>query len=138
MRIIRQLLQCSKRINEIKPGDFIRETRLIRQEDVDKFADICGDHNPIHTTESQQPIVHGALLNSLVSGIIGMKFPGPGTIVLSQQFSFPNKCIPNETIEIFVELLEARKIMKVRYEITQNKDVVFQGTANLLKSKVIL
>lgn len=135
MRIFRKLQQTSRILNQIKTGDRIKETRFIKQEDVDKFADVSGDHNPIHTIQSQQPIVHGAFLNSIVSGIIGCKFPGPGTIVLSQQFSFPNKCYPDDAIEIVIELLESRKIMKVRYEITQSENIVFEGTANLLKPR---
>lgn len=135
MRFLRQLHQASKIFSEIKPGDSIKVTRLIAQNDVDHFSEVSGDHNPIHKTGSPQPIVHGAFLNSIVSGIIGTQFPGPGTMVLSQQFTFPNKCYPDEPIDIVIELLEARKIMKVRYEITQSDNVVFHGTANLLKSK---
>lgn len=126
--------------NKIKVGDFVKEIRLITQRDVDKFSHISGDHNPIHKQDFSDktdtpPIVHGAFLNAIVSGIIGSKLPGFGTLVLSQEFSFPQKCLIDEEIQILVEILEARKIIKVRYEVTQNNQAVFKGTANLLMTK---
>lgn len=114
----------------------VRETRIITQNDVDRFAEVSGDHNPIHKA-SHRPIeqrcVHGALLNALVSGIIGTKMPGPGCMVLSQQFSFPAKCVVDKEIELLVKLIENRKIMKVSYSIVQCDNVVFEGTAKLIK-----
>lgn len=139
MRIFNRLLQSLKS-SHLKVGDFIKETRIITQKDVDTFSDVSGDHNPIHKKEfcdemKTRPIVHGALLNGIVSGIIGTKFPGPGTLVLTQEFTFPKKCYPDEEIEVVIELLEARKIMKVRYEITQSDQLVFEGIASLLKTQ---
>lgn len=130
MKLFNFLCQSSRKL---KVGDFIKEKRIITQSEVDKFSDLCGDHNPIHKiSDNNQPIIHGAFLNSIISGVIGTKFPGPGTIVLSQEFNFPKKCYPNEEFEILIEVLEARKIMKIQYDITQNNQSVFKGTANLL------
>lgn len=114
----------------------VRETRIITQADVDCFADISGDHNPIHksTHPVEQRCVHGALLNALVSGIIGTKMPGPGTVVVSQTFTFPAKCVVDQEIELNVRLIENRKIMKVAYSVTQSNIVVFEGTAKLIRT----
>lgn len=47
-------------------------SRVITKSDVEKFAVVSGDTNPIHF-EGDNPIVHGALLISIISGIIGTK-----------------------------------------------------------------
>ena len=46
--------------------------RSISKVDVDGFAAISGDTNPIHF-EGETPIVHGAFLIAIVSGVIGTK-----------------------------------------------------------------
>lgn len=102
---------------------------------MDAFAQLTNDHNPIHksTDANATPFVHGAFINSLVSGVIGTYVPGPGTVVVSQSFSFPHKCVVDKEIEINVEVVERRKIMKVVYECKQEGTVVFEGTARLVK-----
>lgn len=134
-----RIIQCLRQVSQLsfKAGDFIKETRIITQKDVDNFSDLTGDHNPIHkkSKTNQRPLVHGAFLNSIVAGLIGSKLPGAGTIVLSQNFSFPSKCFTDHPIEVFIELLDVRKIIKVKYECVQGDDVVFQGEAKLMVTK---
>lgn len=115
----------------------VREIKFITQEDVDRFAELTGDHNPIHksTHPEAKRLVHGALLNGLVSGVVATKLPGPGTIIISQAFSFPHKCVVNKNIEIVIYLIENRKIMNISYECTQDGLVVFKGTAKLIAEK---
>lgn len=121
----------------LKAGDFVRVHKTISTQELDAFSNLTSDHNPIHkvTPDNQTPPVHGAFLNSLVAGIIGTKLPGPNTIVVSQNFSFPSKCYANEPIEIYVELLDVRKIIKTSYKCTQNDQVVFEGEARLIMNK---
>lgn len=115
----------------------ITELRQITQQDVDSFTKLTGDENPIHSVNQPEVkrLVPGALLNSLMAGIIGTKLPGPGSVVVSQEFSFPNKCIVNEQIQFYVKLVEQRKIMKVSYECKQCEKIVFSGSARLVKLK---
>ena len=68
---------------------------VVTAEDVVKFADISGDHNPVHldeayakTTRFGGRIAHGMLGAALISAVLGMKLPGPGTVYLSQSLSF--------------------------------------------------
>ena len=56
---------------------------LISQDLINRFADLCGDHNPIHvdpeyaaTTRWGGTIAHGALVEALMSAEIARKFPG--------------------------------------------------------------
>ncbi|MEL7232057.1 MAG: MaoC family dehydratase, partial [Pseudomonadota bacterium] len=59
----------------------------ITEKDIDLFAEVSGDRNPLHMDEayaSQTPfgqrIAHGALTASYISGILGNNLPGPGAI----------------------------------------------------------
>lgn len=132
MRLFRFAQQAVR--SGFKVGDCVKETRIITETDLDRFSDLSGDHNPIHkrSLENVNPIVHGAFLNSIVAALIGNQLPGPGTIVISQTFSFPSKCFTDIPIEIKVELQEVRKIMKVKYECRQKNEVVFEGEAKLM------
>lgn len=112
--------------------------RRLTQEDVDQFAVISGDTNFVHSRQCppEQRCIHGALLNGLVSAVIGTKLPGPGAIVLAQTFSFPNKCVVDEEITITVTLIQDRKIKKVQYECKQSGLTVFIGSADLIIQNV--
>lgn len=65
------------------------------QAQVDQFAALSGDSNPLHldadyaaTTSFKRPIMHGILGAALFSKAMGMDFPGPGTVYLSQTLQF--------------------------------------------------
>ena len=65
------------------------------QEEVNRFAEVTGDKNPVHTdadyaskTMFKRPIMHGMLGASLFSKVFGTLFPGEGTIYLKQTLNF--------------------------------------------------
>ena len=120
----------------IKVGDFVKERRRITQKDLDAFSSLTGDYNPLHCQPLPlKSLVHGAFLNSIVAGLIGTQLPGAGSLVTSQNFSFPSKCFVNDEIEITVEDEEVRKIIKIKYKCVQNNAVVFEGEARLVMNK---
>lgn len=130
-KLVQQIARYSK------SGDFVKESRIITQQDLDDFSRLSGDQNPVHksTSENLKPLVHGAFLNSIVAGIIGSKIPGIGTLVVSQNFEFPSKCYTGP-VDVHIELVEVRKIIKANYEVTQNGRSVFRGTAKLVMNKL--
>ena len=81
-------------IDELKVGDSACIEKVVTEEDVYLFAKVTGDYNPLHTDKFQykdkfkKRIAHGVLLAGYVSACIGMKFPGPGTVYLSQNSKF--------------------------------------------------
>jgi acyl dehydratase len=126
----------------LKEGDRVSEVRCISQEDVDAFAKLTGDHNPIHKawgrTSDRPVIVHGALLNGLISGVIGTKLPGPGTVVVSQTLHFPIPCYAGEQVTVTVEVTSVRKIIVCKFGCTVNRDntiTVLHGEAKLIPMK---
>lgn len=74
-----------KKLNfdSIKVGDTAEIVHKITQNDVDLFASLTGDFNPLHvnkdyakTTPFQKPVVHGMLSASFISALIGTRLPG--------------------------------------------------------------
>lgn len=120
-------------INNLRVGDQVSVLKVITNDDILKFAELTGDHNPIHT-ESARNIAHGALLNGLVSGLIGTKLPGAGTIVVEQNITFPKPCYAGDTVEVIVKIKSVRKIIKCVYMCIANGDrVVLEGEAKLIR-----
>lgn len=122
----------------IKEVPKIVEKRIITQAEVDQFAQLTGDMNFIHSADCppERRCVHGAFLNAIVAGIIGTKLPGAGSIVLQQDFAFPQKCVCDEEIIITVRLLENRHIKKIVYDCRQKGLPVFTGSANIIVKKI--
>jgi hypothetical protein len=80
-----------KRINELEIGqkEFVEKT--ISETDIYLYAGITGDLNPAHVNEEYAKntffkgrIAHGMLTAGLISAVLGMKLPGPGTIYMAQ------------------------------------------------------
>lgn len=69
--------------------------KRITESDIEIFADISGDKNPVHLCDDyasasvfKERIAHGILTASLVSTVFGTKLPGPGCIYISQSLNF--------------------------------------------------
>jgi 3-oxoacyl-[acyl-carrier protein] reductase len=79
--------------SKIKAGDEFQFSKGITAEDVEAFAKLSGDRNPLHMDDSfaarthfQRRVVHGMLVANYVSTMIGMRCPGPGALWSQQNF----------------------------------------------------
>ena len=79
----------------MKIGDSIKKDFSFTQVDVEAFAKLTGDNNPIHldadyaaTTQFKRPIIHGHLSSSIFTKVLGTEFPGFGSIYLRQETEF--------------------------------------------------
>jgi len=77
-----------------KVGDSAEITKTIEQADVDAFAGVTGDHNPVHvdeefakTTRFGRRIAHGMLTASLISAVLANKLPSVSWIVATAEGS---------------------------------------------------
>jgi 3-hydroxybutyryl-CoA dehydratase len=82
-------------LEDLKLGMTAELTRTITEADVNVFADLTGDHNPVHVDEAfakntifQTRIAHGAFIASLLSAVMGTQLPGPGAIFRSLNLTY--------------------------------------------------
>lgn len=106
-------MTSGKSIQELKIGDSAQLTRTITEKDVEEFARVTGDTNPLHLDEGYAQktlfkgrIAHGLLSMGLFSTILGNIFPGHGTIYLSHEIKFLAPVRIGDTITARVEVLE--------------------------------
>ena len=97
-------------------GDSASINNIFTCEDVEKFASVSKDINPIHLLEAAaaesifgQRIVHGTLVASLFSALLGVHLPGEGSIYLGQTLSFKAPVFINEQVTASVEVVEIRE-----------------------------
>ncbi len=132
-----------KTINELKLGDKAYFQKTITETDVYMYAGITGDLNPAHINEEYAKdtmfkgrIAHGMLTAGLVSAVLGMQLPGPGTIYLKQELKFTAPVRIGDTIKAEVEVSEMiveKNRIKLRTTCTnQNGDVVLDGEATVM------
>jgi acyl dehydratase len=76
-------------------GQVFNHEFVFTQEQVNTFAKVSGDNNPIHldaeyaaTTPFKRPIIHGIFSASIFSKYFGTINPGEGTIYLKQSLEF--------------------------------------------------
>ena len=80
---------------------------------VEKFSNLSGDLNPLHmdnefaeSSSFNKRIVHGMLLASFFSQLIGMKLPGKNALYFSQTLNFRSPCYIDDEIEVVGEVIE--------------------------------
>jgi acyl dehydratase len=90
------------------------------QEQVNDFAKLTGDTNPIHLnmeyaaqTAFKKPIMHGMLGACIFSKVFGTICPGPKSIYLSQSLEFKKPLYPdqNYTAKFTIRGMEKKKIV---------------------------
>lgn len=125
----------------IKIGEVFEFKRQITREDMDCFARLTGDYNPIHIDSEyaksklfKDRIVYGMLSASLFSTLIGMHCPGRGSLYLSQTLNFRSYLIPGDEVivrgEIFKKYDSIRTIV-IKTLIINNDKIIMDGEARV-------
>ena len=102
-----------KSIDELKVGDSAQFSKTITEKDINDFARVTGDFNPLHLDQGYAEktifkgrIAHGLLSVGLLSSILGNILPGHGTIYLSHEIKFLAPVRIGDTITAKVEVIE--------------------------------
>jgi 3-hydroxybutyryl-CoA dehydratase len=114
----------------------------ISAEEVKRFAEVVGDLNPIHLDAEfaeksffKKRIVHGAFLAGLISKILGMDFPGQGTVYISQNSVFKRPVYVDTTVKVEVKVTEVmkekRRLVLETNVLNENKEVCLTGSATV-------
>jgi 3-hydroxybutyryl-CoA dehydratase len=126
-------------------GDTAEITKRITAADIEGFAGVTGDYNPIHlddqfakTTRFGRRIAHGMLTASLISSVIANKLPGQGSIYLGQNLKFVAPVFLDDEITARVTVKEVREdkpVIKLDTICTNQRDeIVIRGEATVLVS----
>jgi len=124
-------------------GQKATRTQTITDEMIRTFADLIGDHNPIHlddayaaNTRFGKRIAHGMIAASLISATLANDLPGPGTVYLSQTLQFKAPVYLGDTVTAIVEVKAVREdkpiVTLTTACVNQENVVVIEGEAVVL------
>ncbi|MDT1061050.1 MaoC family dehydratase [Paracoccus sp. CPCC 101403] len=116
--------------------------KVVTDEDIELFAQVSTDHNPVHLDETyardtifEGRIAHGMLTAGLISAVIGEQLPGHGTVYLGQTLKFMAPVRPGDMVraEVTVEAIEhARRRVTLATRCLVGDTVVLKGEALVL------
>src|SRR3989338_1060615 len=129
--------------DDIRIGDKAEFERVISTEDVDLFAKLTGDFNPVHINDAyamktrfKGRVAHGMLTASFISRIIGMTLPGRGALYLSQncEFLVPVKIGDRIRVVVVVEQIhKSTNILSLKTRIFNHEGtLVINGNAKVM------
>ena len=128
---------------KFKIGDSASISKTITDRDIQAFAEVTGDHNPIHLddeyaakTRFGSRIAHGMLSASLISSVLANKLPGPGSVYLSQTLKFVKPVLPGDSVTARVTVTGIRDdkpiITLETVCVNQHNEPVLKGEATVL------
>ena len=90
-------------------------TRTFTPEDVERYAAITGDRNPLHfdaafaaARRPRRLIVHGGITTGLFNALVAQELPGPGSVFLHQEWDYPAPAFIGDTVTAEAEVIAAR------------------------------
>ena len=124
--------------DEIQIGQTAELKHKITQEDINKFIDLTGDDNKLHTdsefaakTSFKKPVAHGMLGATFISTIIGTKLPGDGALWYSQNLEFLSPVRVGDSLTIRAEVIskdDRQQAIELKTDIiNQDRKVVTRG-----------
>ena len=132
-------------LEDLELGMTASTAAIITEEMINTFADITGDHNPVHvdaefakTTQFGQRIAHGALSASFISAVLGNDLPGPGALFVELNLRFRTPAfIGDEVIAVaeVAEINERSGKVKMRCYCEVNGKKICRGDAGVFVQK---
>ncbi|HYK98728.1 MAG TPA: MaoC family dehydratase [Candidatus Acidoferrales bacterium] len=96
-------------------GERATRAMTVSDEHIEAFARLSGDRNPVHFDDAfarrigfEGHIAHGAVTASLLSAVLGMDLPGPGSVFLEQRVRFLAPVRPGDTITATLVVAKVR------------------------------
>ena len=129
-------------IEDIEIGMTRHLRKVVTDTDIEMFAQISTDHNPVHLDDDyardtifEGRIAHGMLTAGLVSAVIGEQLPGHGTIYLGQSLKFLGPVRPGDMVlaEVTVTDMDiAKRRVKMDCRCSVDGKPVLAGEATVL------
>ena len=129
-------------IEDIEMGMARYIRKIITDRDIELFAEISTDHNPVHLDDDyardtifEGRIAHGMLTAGLISAVIGEQLPGHGTIYMSQNLKFLAPVRPGDLVYAEVKVVDMvidKRRVKLNCRCEVNGENVLVGEAMVL------
>ncbi len=128
--------------DEIKIGQSASMSRELTMDDIELFATVSCNSNPVHldqqyaaTSRHRKVIAHGMWSGSLISGVLGSKLPGSGTVYLGQDLKFQHTVgvgdVITATVTVIEKRLENHVVVLDCICVNQHGETIVTGTAKV-------
>ena len=133
----------NKTFDELHVGDSASLRRLCTQDDMLVFANVSGNHNPMHVYDADgdgdgapEAIAPGMFIGSLISAVLGNVLPGAGTLYKSQSLVFHNRAHAGDELESRVTVTDRNErdcTVTLATEVTRPADgaLILSGVAEV-------
>jgi len=119
-------------------GQRARRTKTVTAKDVELYAEITGDRNPLHfdasfagRTRFKRLVAQGGITSGMLNALVAMDLPGPGTVFMNQSLRYLAPTYLGDTLTAEVEVLSLKPdkpVCQLRATITnQDGAVVLEG-----------
>lgn len=135
-------MSSGRTFEDLQVGDAAEHARTVTEADVQAFAEVSGDRNPVHldeayaaTTPFKTRIAHGMLSAGYISALIASRLPGPGAVYLNQTLSFRRPVKLGDTVATRVEVIaldEEKARATLRTTCLVDGKAVIEGEAVIL------
>lgn len=129
-------------IEDLEIGMIRSLTKQITDQDIELFAEVSSDRNPVHLDEGYAQdtifggrIAHGMLTAGLISAVVGEQLPGHGTVYLGQSLKFLAPVRPGDSVTAEVEVLT---IDYARRRVTMETRCLVDGKKVLIGEATVL
>ncbi len=129
-------------IEDLEIGMVRSLTKVVTDRDIELFAEVSTDRNPVHLDEDYAQdtifagrIAHGMLTAGLVSAVIGEQLPGHGTVYLGQSLKFLAPVRPGDAVTAEVEVMA---IDHARRRVTMDTRCLVRGKKVLAGEATVL
>jgi 3-hydroxybutyryl-CoA dehydratase len=132
-------------LKDIFVGQDVNRVWQVTEEQIDQFALLSGDYNPLHVSDKyaissgyRGRVAHGFLFGAQLSGIIGMLLPGERCLLLEEQLSFPGSIYPKDIILINCTVKEIWKDLSlVELKVKATKKIMdSQDAKTMVRGKI--
>ena len=125
--------------HDIEVGAVFHFRKKIHKEQVMKFADLTGDYNPLHINPVfgekslfHKNTVHGMLIGSLFSTLVGMYCPGEKCLYVSQSLKFKEPVFYDDNVMvkgIVKSKSDSVQLITIKTEIVKDNVIAISGDA---------
>lgn len=116
----------------LRVGQRAERTKTITDEDVEAYARITGDRNPLHFDESfaagtrfGRRVAQGGITAGMLNALVAMDLPGPGTVFMSQSITYRAPAYIGDTLTARAEVISLKPdkpVCQLRFEIVNQED----------------